>query len=260
VNFDLPGWQKKVNYKAISKIDGAIVLGSSLKWIFEGMLPQEKIHTVPNCVDDRYLMSDDDFRLKIENINQKPIKHVLYLSNFIRTKGYAETLKMAKLEKERVEAGGDRKFHFDFAGKFFEETEEQFFNGYIKDNGLENYITYHGIVGGQKKQELLKKCSIFTLLTRYPNEGQPISILEAMGNGMMIVTTDHAGIPDIVRDGLNGIVVDKNKFDIRQCYQTICSKSADDMQAIISRNREETKITFNQMNYIENMRKVFEKV
>mgnify|MGYP000702411530 FL=1 len=43
--------------------------------------------------------------------------------------------------------------------------------------------------------------------TRYPNEGQPISILEAMGNGMFIITTDHAGIPDIVEDGINGVLL-----------------------------------------------------
>ncbi len=52
-----------------------------------------------------------------------------------------------------------------------------------------------------KKRKLLKECYIFALPTRYRNEGQPISILEAMGNGMFIITTDHAGIPDIVGTG-----------------------------------------------------------
>lgn len=61
-------------------------------------------------------------------------------------------------------------------------------------------------------------------MTRYPNEGQPISILEAMGNGMMIVTTDHAGIPDIVEDGVNGIIAQKfvplNPYMMRrECVQ-----------------------------------------
>lgn len=56
----------------------------------------------------------------------------------------------------------------------------------------------------------------FALPTRYPNEGQPISILEAMGNGMFIITTDHAGIPDIVEDGVNGIVM--KKCDVKHIY------------------------------------------
>jgi glycosyltransferase involved in cell wall biosynthesis len=167
---------------------------------------------------------------------------------------------MAKLEKERVEAGGDRKFHFEFAGKFFEEAEKQFFKKYIKDNGLEDFVTYHGIVGGKQKQDLLKKCDIFALLTRYPNEGQPISILEAMGNGMMIITTNHAGIPDIVEDGVNGVVVDKKLLNIKQCYQMIFEKSADEMHLMICLNRKKTQNVYNQKEYVNHMKVILGKV
>ena len=81
-----PGWQQKANYTAVSKLSGAIVLGPTLKWIFEGMLPEEKIFTVPNCVDDDYLMSDEEFDEKVACLPDRKIKHVLYLSNFIRSK------------------------------------------------------------------------------------------------------------------------------------------------------------------------------
>lgn len=257
VDNDLPDWQKKANYRAISKIDGAIVLGSRLKWIFEGMLPVEKIFTVPNCVDDQYLMSDLKFQSKVDGLENRAIKHVLYLSNFIRTKGYSEVLEMARIEKERVLAGGERKFHFDFAGKFFEETEEQFFNNYIEENGIKDYVTYHGVVDGKQKQDLLQRCDYFTLFTRYPNEGQPISILEAMGNGMVILTTNHAGIPDIVKDGVNGVVIDKNQINIELCYQTIECIHSSKLLNIISTNRRVVKLEYNQDVYIDNIRRVF---
>jgi glycosyltransferase involved in cell wall biosynthesis len=257
VDHNLPNWQKRANYKAISKLDGAIVLGPSLKWIFEGMLPDEKIYTVPNCVDDQYLMSDEDFERKMDTFEQRRIKHVLYLSNFIRSKGYPEVLEMAKLEKERVQAGGERKFHFDFAGKFFEESEENFFRGYIKDNRLEDYVTYHGVVGGKEKQKLLKQCDIFTLLTRYPNEGQPISILEAMGNGMMVVTTNHAGIPDIVEDGVNGLVMTKETM-IVEMYEELCEKSKT-LKEYQKRNRKSIRNCYTQERYIKSMKAMFEK-
>lgn len=155
VDHDIGTWQRKANYRAISHIDGVIVLGESLKPIFQGMLPDEKIYVVPNGVDDEYLMSDEEFKEKISTLDERSVKHVLYLSNFIRSKGYPEVLEMAKLEKERVDNGGKRKLHFDFAGKFFEDTEEKFFFDYIRKNGLEEYITYHGIVSGDKKRGLL---------------------------------------------------------------------------------------------------------
>ncbi|MEE3486964.1 MAG: glycosyltransferase family 4 protein [Bulleidia sp.] len=254
VDKDMSTWQRKANYRAISKLSGAIVLGPSLKWIFEGMLPDKKIFTVPNCVDDEYLMSDEEFEVKIRTLPDRKVKHVLYLSNFISTKGYPKVLEMAKLEKQR---GGERRFHFDFAGQFFEKSEEEFFWNYVKDNGLEDYVTYHGVVGGDKKRELLRLCDIFSLLTTYPNEGQPISILEAMGNGMVIVTTDHAGIPDLVTDGVNGIVVKKDRVDSSSVYKAINKLP---YKRIESKNRVDVISLFRQETYITNMKIAFERI
>ena len=255
VDRDMPKWQRKMNYRAVSKLAGAIVLGPSLKWIFEGMLPDERIFTVPNCVDDAYLMSDEAFKEKMDALSDRKVRHVLYLSNFIRTKGYPKVLEMAKMEKDRVQAGGEKRFHFDFAGKFFEKTEEDFFRGYLRNNGLEDYVTYHGIVGGDEKRELLRLCDVFCLLTTYPNEGQPISILEAMGNGMVIVTTNHAGIPDVVEDGVNGIVSDKDNADARTIYDKLLQFEAYEKADIV--NRERVKANFSQTSYIAGMRECF---
>lgn len=206
VDHELSPLQRKLNYEAVKKLAGVIVLGPSLKPIFQGMIDDKKIYTVPNCVDDKYLISYDEFEEKLQLISKRKIKHVLYLSNFIKSKGYPEVLEMARLEKERVSSGKEREFHFDFAGQFFEKDEEDYFWNYVSDHQLDDYITYYGIVNGEKKRNLLKMCDVFVLLTRYPKEGQPISILEAMGNGLVIVTTDHAGIPDIVTNHEEGLV------------------------------------------------------
>lgn len=262
IDNDLPSWQQSINYKAISRLAGAIVLGNSLKSIFKDLLPDDKIFIVPNCVDDEYLMSDKEFEEKTTTLGNQSVKHVLYLSNFIRTKGYLEVLELAQLERKRCVAGGERKFHFDFAGKFFEETEEMLFFSYIEKYQLVNYITYHGVVEGEKKRELLKKCDIFTLLTRYPNEGQPISILEAMGNGMMIVTTNHAGIPDIVEDGINGMVMKKNTLNMHICYQHLLENVAaiDEFQRIITTNRNNVLLQYNQNTYVNNVGKCMQRM
>ena len=259
VDNDMHIWQRKANYKAVSGIDGAIVLGDSLKWIFEGMLPNERIFIVPNCADDEYLMSNEAFEKKLTAQNRQNVRHILYLSNFIRSKGYPEVLELAKLEKERCAGGGERMLHFDFAGRFFRETEKKFFFDYIKNNSLENYVTYHGAVGGDKKRALLNKCDIFALLTRYPKEGQPISILEAMGNGMFIVTTDHAGIPDIVSDSINGIVVKKD-FNIRNLYTSICELSQNELKRIAFNNRSTVIDFYSQKIYICGILECFRKI
>lgn len=73
---------------------------------------------------------------------------------------------------------------------------------------LGDAVTYHGVVKGKKKKNLLLRNYVFCLPTYYPNEGQPISILEAMANGCAIVTTDHGGIKDIVSNSY-GVFVEK---------------------------------------------------
>ncbi|MDG0060841.1 MULTISPECIES: glycosyltransferase family 4 protein [Priestia] len=253
VDNDMSSWQRKANYKAIKKLNGAIVLSESLRGIFKEMIADEKIHVVPNCVDDEFLMTNAEFQEKVATIKHKNVLNVLYLSNFIKSKGYREVLKLAKLEKERVEIGEKKRLHFNFAGEFFSESEKNYFKEYIKENELSEFITYHGIVEGQQKKQLLKQCNIFTLLTRYPKEGQPISILEAMGNGMVIMTTDHAGIPDIVQDEVNGIVVtNTEQRDISSLYKKIsCEKN------IMNNNRNKILQEFVEKRYLSDLHQIF---
>lgn len=252
----MAGWQRKANYKAIKKLTGAIVLSKSLKKIFEGMIDDDKIFVVENCVDDQYLLTNQEIEEKLAALENKKVLHALWLSNLIRSKGYPFVLEMAKTEKERVDAGGEKRFHFDFAGKFFEDSEKEYFDSYVKENKLEGYITYHGIVGGESKRNLLKECYIFVLPTRYPNEGQPISILEAMGNGMFIITTDHAGIPDIVEDEVNGIVI-KKKENLDDVYSKMQTLSEIELKEVLNNNIKKSKRQFSQKNYIDSMSKLF---
>lgn len=252
VDRELSSWQRKANYKAIKKLAGVIVLSKSLKQIFEEMIDNDKIFVVENCVDDNYLLTDKEIEEKIADLDNEKDIHVLWLSNFIETKGYPLVLEMAKVEKERADESGEKRFHFDFAGKFFENSEKTYFESYIKENLLEDYVTYHGIVDGDTKRNLLKKCYLFTLPTRYPNEGQPISILEAMGNGMYIITTDHAGISDIVENGNNGIVLNDDSI------VNLVDIKINEMKKVIMNNRKKCKERFNQQKYLNEMKKVFD--
>lgn len=250
---DIMSWQRKMNYIAMSKVEGAIVLSDSLKFLFEGMIDEEKIYVIPNCVDDNYLISDKEFNVKLERLKKIQIKQVLYLSNFIKSKGYPKVLEMARLEKENHLLTGERKLHFNFAGHFFDKQEEDFFHEFICKYNLGDYITYHGVVNGESKRQLLKDNHIFMLPTRYPNEGQPISLLEAMGNGMFIITTDHAGIPDIVKDNVNGIVM------LNDNVQSVYDKLNDvSFVKIANNNRNKIMNFYRERIYLENMEYYFD--
>jgi glycosyltransferase involved in cell wall biosynthesis len=258
VDNELPKWLRKINYQLISKLDGVVVLSRSLKNIFKDMITDEKIFEVPNCVDDQYLMAEDLYQEKLNRIEKKEVSHILYLSNFIKSKGYPEVLELVRLEKERCERGEKKRFHFDFAGKFFDEEDKRFFTTYIQKYNLENFITYHGIVDGEKKRQLLYESDIFILLTRYPNEGQPISILEAMGNGLIIVTTNHSGIPDIVEDKINGIVEEKNSIQPVNIFKKLLSLQNN--STVINNNRKVCLEKYTESHYLSNIERLFKQL
>ncbi|MDE5987549.1 MAG: glycosyltransferase family 4 protein [Prevotella sp.] len=248
--------QRRLNVNAMKGIDAAIVLGNSLQWIFEGLIPEERIFTVKNCIDNQFCIKDID--AKIRNIAVAEKIHVLYLSNFIASKGYPELLKVAE---EICNRGRQADFVFHFAGRFFDAREEKAFDDFVANHHLGETVVFHGPVYGDAKVELLEQCHVFSLLTTYPNEGQPISILEAMGNGMAVITTDHAGIPDIATSD-NGCVCPKGSIDIRTIayYLEKCYDERVYLQDIARRNHTAVMTEFTEQAYIENMDKIFEKV
>ena len=248
-------FQKKINYKILSKIHAGIVLGNSLRYIFEGIIPEEKIYVVKNCVDDEFVISNEEFNEKMLSLENKEEFRILYLSNFIKEKGYEEVLQLAKLVKEN----NDKRFKFIFAGKFFDNDDKKEFFEYIDKNELSHIIEYKGVVGGNDKIDLLRKCDIFILLTRYKNEGQPISIIEAAGNGLEIISTNHAGINDIL--GTNEMIfIEKDNIKIEKIYVELI-KAIDEKQIDrLNRNREKILVDFSEEKYLSDFKIIFNSI
>jgi len=73
--------------------------------------------------------------------------------------------------------------------------------------------TYVGVVYNNDKKALLNWSNVFVLPTFYKMEGQPISILEALATSNVIVSTNHAGIPDIIEDKKNGYLIQPKNTD-----------------------------------------------
>ncbi|BDT58217.1 polysaccharide biosynthesis protein [Massilia varians] len=72
--------------------------------------------------------------------------------------------------------------------------------------GVADLISELGWVTAQRKQEELARASIFCLPSHA--EGLPMALLEAMAAGKAVVSTGVGGIPDALRDGDNGLMVE----------------------------------------------------
>ncbi|MCM2535839.1 glycosyltransferase family 4 protein [Neobacillus pocheonensis] len=245
--------QKIINKKLISNTDIMIALSDGLKEIFEDVIDIKKIRICENYVEDSSLIDNNEFDIKISEMNQVNQKlEIVYLSNFIKSKGYFDVLKAAKKLK-----GQNVLFHF--AGDFFSKQEEKEFNDYVQINNLKQSVIYHGVVKGQKKKDLLFKGDIFTLPTYYPKEGQPISIIEAMGNGLTIITTNHAGIPDIVNLENGYLIKPKSPNEIVEVITDLL-KNRNKLVDFAKKNRNYTLMKFKEIDYIKRLENIFDEV
>jgi glycosyltransferase involved in cell wall biosynthesis len=77
---------------------------------------------------------------------------------------------------------------------------------YAAERGAGDSVELTGWVGPEAKRALLESSAIF-VLPSYA-EGSPISLLEAMAAGLPAVATAVGGIPDVVADGVNGVLIE----------------------------------------------------
>ena len=71
--------------------------------------------------------------------------------------------------------------------------------------GVEHAVRWPGWVDGAEKNHLLREADAFVLPSYY--EGLPLGVLEAMACGVPVVATAVGGIPDVIEDRVNGLLV-----------------------------------------------------
>lgn len=79
------------------------------------------------------------------------------------------------------------------------------------ENGVSNYITFWG--NRTDVPEILAENDIFILPSL--DEGLPISILEAMRQGLPIISTRVGGIPEMIIEGETGFLIEPSKEGVK---------------------------------------------
>jgi colanic acid/amylovoran biosynthesis glycosyltransferase len=90
---------------------------------------------------------------------------------------------------------------------------------YIKENKLSDTVTCYGALPNTAVIEAMQAADIFiSHHTTDPltgdKEGLPVTILEAMGQGLPVISTIHAGIPDCINNGEEGFLVAPEDADV----------------------------------------------
>lgn len=83
--------------------------------------------------------------------------------------------------------------------------------------GLQECVRFLGALPRESVREVLGRAHILiapsVTAVDGDKEGTPVAIMEAMASGMPVVSTRHSGIPEVVEDGVSGLLVPERDAD-----------------------------------------------
>jgi len=172
----------------INANDAVVVLSERWLGFFKSIgVHGEKIHVLKNCVE---------IPLRAEGSGGVPV--FLFLSRIEKQKGVSEIIQAAQLMHERIPEA-----RIVMAGPRshgMERIEQD-----VKAAGMEKYVEFRGPVVGVEKDSAYRTADVYLLPSHA--EGMPMGLLEAMSYGLSCITTPVGGIPDVIKNGENGLLV-----------------------------------------------------
>ena len=184
--------KKSLISKTLELVDVNIVLSKRLVNMIKAKSPRANVEVLYNAVTtyDR-------------NLYNMESSNILFLGRLGKRKGIYDLIECI----QRIDNKIDKRNKFYFCGDGdIEEVKNK-----IKEMNLNHRIAYVGWIDGESKMEFLKNTMI-NVLPSY-NEGLPMTILETMAYGIPNISTCIASIPEVLKDGENGFLINPGDID-----------------------------------------------
>lgn len=152
------------------------------------------------CVDTELIK---DISVGHKHISADSQIKVLYISRIVKTKGVLETIQAMEI----IASSYDVQLTIAGDGPYFSEVKK-----YVSEREL-SFVKLLGYVAGPAKKKLFESHQVLCFPTYYP-EGLPVSIMEGISTGCVLVCTDVGGIADIFLDGKMGSICRPKPEDV----------------------------------------------
>lgn len=98
-----------------------------------------------------------------------------------------------------------------------EGTEERLLRELVQAYELDEAVTFLGVLDRPAIRDLMPAHDVFVLASHTPPDGNeettPLVLKEAMATGLPVLSTTHAGIPEVVADGVSGVLAEEGNID-----------------------------------------------
>lgn len=188
---------------ALGRATLAIVLGASVANVFDGILSRDRVRIVSNGIPDAF---GEQEQVRTHRAGEQTTM-LLYLGTLVAAKGFLDLL----YALPKIVAQVRIPIQVTLAGEWYSEQDKKTAYELTRCPSVREIVQFLGPVDPERKFELLRRASVLILPSE--NEGQPYVILEAMSAGLPIVSTRVACIPETVRDGIDGFLIEPHDVD-----------------------------------------------
>lgn len=132
---------------------------------------------------------------------------ILFVGTLAERKGLLDLIEAAKRLRDR--GLDDWRLEVVGAGNEAGDEEARRISEAFRSRGMGQALL--GPLAGEDLRGRLRSAGVYVLPSR--SEGQPIGILEAMASGIPVVATRVGAVPEMIRDGVDGFLVDPGHPD-----------------------------------------------
>ncbi len=225
------GKKRLVRY-VYGKCSRMIVLSQHWKEVLSATYPVQRIRVIPN-----YCALHPEVLEKERRDQRYQRKQILYLGVLTEGKGMREMPDIIRFVVGRLP---EAVFVLGGVGE-----RELITNG-LSSSVLDKNVRFPGWVRGEEKEELLQESTLFLLPSHM--EAMPMSLLEAMGYGLPMVTTRIGGIPNLAGDGAQAMLcpVGDGAAMGKAIAELLADRTAWESASLASYQRAESKYSFEQ--------------
>lgn len=207
--------------KVVKEADCTIFVTNAQKKLFEKMVGEEIIGPViyngfrQECAGQTCEKDTSIFRM-------------ISIGFLEDRKGYPTTFKALQLLKERT----SQPFHLTILGDGYDRKR---YEDMVATMGIGNMVEFKGIVSHKEVYTHLHNSDLFVLPSYEESFG--IAYLEAISCGVPVIGTKNEGISDIIQNGKNGFLVEKDNYEELCEIMQYVMQHSEEIQEVIARGR-----------------------
>lgn len=198
---DRPTWWKWYFRQVIRLTDGVIALSEEWNQLAE-IVPGKQVYALVNAVNLDLYANVAQAHLAQDRPSGEA--NVLYLGYLGKAKGTFDLIEAAKLV-----LGRRSDVVFDLVGGELTPGEKAQVEHAAAETHLAAGLHVNPPAYDEQKLDFLSQADIFVYPSYY--EGMPMAVLEAMACALPVIATRTGGLPDLVKEGINGLLVEPGK-------------------------------------------------